>query len=70
MWACVGWNGLVACVGRGVVVALQATKYERTNKSGDHMSGASEISITNAANAVELESPKFYYFCHEPGYYM
>jgi hypothetical protein len=23
-----------------------------------------------AANAVELESPKFYYFCHEPGYYM
>jgi hypothetical protein len=29
-----------------------------------------KIDKTNAANAVELESPKFYYFCHEPGYYM
>ena len=28
------WNGLVACVGRGVVVALQATKYERTINQG------------------------------------
>ena len=51
------WNGLVACVGRGVVVALQATKDERTNKSGDHMSGASEIStkydIVHQTNPTE-----------------